>query len=108
MSKQTVRTVTLGFPVTFDGAEVSVLEMRRPKVKDMLDVPQELGEVEQDIQMYARLCGKNPELLHELDLFDLQKLQEAFQSFLSPKAAEKTGATQQSSSATEPAGATGK
>lgn len=77
------KDITLKFPITIDGAEVTVLRMRRPKVKDMLATDKIKGLAERDIATFANLCELSPADIEELDMADMQQLQEAFNDFLS-------------------------
>lgn len=76
--------ITLKYPIKMDGAEISALRLRRPKVRDMLAV-EKSGEhdAEKEIQLFANLCEVKPGDLHDLDMADYGKLQKAYQDFLS-------------------------
>ena len=76
--------IELKYPIKMDGAEVSVLRLRRPKVRDMLAV-EKSGEhdAEKEIQLFANLCEVKAEDLHDLDMADYGQLQKAYQGFLS-------------------------
>lgn len=82
------KTIQLDHPITIDGGEVAQLTMRRPKVRDQLLAEKHDGsEAEKELAIFANLCGVPPESLHELDLADYFKLQEAYQGFFASRAA---------------------
>lgn len=76
--------ITLDYPVTSDGQEITSISIRRPKVADMLaaDSKKE-SDAQKEISMFANLCEVSPKTIEELDLKDYRKLQEAYQDFLS-------------------------
>ena len=87
MSETNKKTaIELKYPVTIDGTEVSVLHMRRPKVRDQLlmDKAGKVGksEGEREVLLFANLCEIAPESLEGVDMSDYRKLQEAYTSFL--------------------------
>ena len=76
--------IQLTHPITLDGTKVSLLQLRRPKVRDMLSVEKSVdNDAEKEIQLFANLCELTPENLHDLDMADYAKLQKAYQDFLS-------------------------
>lgn len=76
--------INLQYPIKLDGAEISVLSLRRPKVRDMLSVEKSAQtDAQKEIQLFANLCEIRPDDLHELDMADYAKLQKAYQDFLS-------------------------
>ncbi len=83
-SKPLTQEITLISPITVEGASISRLTIRRPKVRDMLasDKPSK-SDAEKEINLFANLCEVTPESLHELDMADYGKLQQAYQDFLS-------------------------
>jgi len=77
-------TIKLDYPVTIDSGEISELNLRRPKVKDMRDAEKAgTGDADRELALFARLTGLNPEDLEQLDLKDYQKLQKEYSGFLS-------------------------
>ncbi len=86
MSKE---IVDLKHPITINGAEVKQLEMRRPKVRDMLTAQKGKGtDADREVLMFANLCEQTPAVIEELDMADYQQLQETYSGFLnSPKTA---------------------
>ncbi|CAM5289273.1 phage tail assembly protein [Eoetvoesiella caeni] len=80
MSDRTV--VELKFPVEIDGVAVSILTLRRPKVRDNL-AAEKLGgtNAEREIALLAMLADVAPKDLHELDMGDYAALQKALTSF---------------------------
>ncbi|MGI1678973.1 MAG: phage tail assembly protein [Cellvibrionaceae bacterium] len=76
--------IELTHPIDIDGIKVSVLQLRRPKVRDMLSVEKIVdNDAEKEIQLFANLCELTPENLLDLDMADYSKLQKAYQDFLS-------------------------
>lgn len=81
MSKEKIE---LKYPLDVNGTSLSVLHIRRPKVRDMLSVEkQSANDAEKEINLFANLCEIAPENLHDLDMADYAKLQKAYQDFLS-------------------------
>ncbi len=74
--------VELSYPVKMDGTELRVLQLRRPKVRDLI-VAAKLGGSDEDkeVRVFANLCEVTPETIEELDISDYKKLQDAYQSF---------------------------
>ena len=84
-------TITLDFPVEFQGQRISTLTMRRPKVIDRLTADKTQGtDLEQEIVLFANLCGIEKELIYEIDQDDYKKLGEAFSGFFTKPTAEKS------------------
>ena len=76
--------IELTHPIDIDGTKVSVLQLRRPKVRDMFSVEKSVdNDAEKEIQLFANLCELTPENLLDLDMADYSKLQKAYQDFLS-------------------------
>ena len=76
-------TVRLDWPVRAEGRTVSSLTMRRPKVRDERDAKRVAeDEGDQEIALLANLCEVAPSTIHELDMVDYRKLQEAFVGFM--------------------------
>lgn len=77
-------TIELITPITVDGATLSQLTVRRPKVRDMLAMENTAkNDAEKEINLFANLCEVNPDSLYELDMADYSKLQKTYQDFLS-------------------------
>lgn len=77
--------VPLAYPVKVDGVECAQLVMRRPKGRDMKLARRASNgdDVEMDTILFANLCEVAPDVIDELDLADLKRLQTTFESFLS-------------------------
>lgn len=74
--------IDLQFPVEFDGAQVTSLTMRRPKVRDSFKAQRGKGtDFERGLALIADLCEVKQELLMELDEIDLEKLQAQYLDF---------------------------
>ncbi|SMG62935.1 conserved hypothetical protein, partial [methanotrophic bacterial endosymbiont of Bathymodiolus sp.] len=49
--------IELTHAINIDGTKVSVLSLRRPKVRDMLSVEKSIdNDAEKEIQLFANLC----------------------------------------------------
>lgn len=76
--------ITLKYPVQLADRKLTQVVMRRPTVRDMLDAkvltPNYKG-LEDDIVLYARLCGLVPEEIKLLDYSDYNNIQEQFFRF---------------------------
>ena len=70
-------------PIKIDGASISELTLRRPKVRDRLAV-ERLGtnDAEKEVALIANLADIPKDAVEELDLADYAKIQEALQGFL--------------------------
>ena len=79
-----MQTIKLQYPIKVDGADVTALNMRRPKVADMLLADKLSGsDGDKEVRMFANLCEVTPETIEQLDLADYTKLQETYRAFLS-------------------------
>jgi len=75
--------IKLKYAVKTDGVEITELEMRRPKVKDMrLAGKTSKSEEEKEVTLISNLCAVAPETIDELDFADYAQCQEALKSFL--------------------------
>lgn len=76
--------VELTHAIEIDGVKVSVIQLRRPKVRDMLSVEKSTdNDAEKEINLFANLCELTPDNLLDLDMSDYTKLQKVYQDFLS-------------------------
>lgn len=76
--------IELTHSIEIDGAKVGAIQLRRPKVRDMLSVEKSVdNDAEKEIQLFANLSELSPDNLLELDMADYAKLQKAYQDFLS-------------------------
>jgi len=76
--------VELSHAIEIDGVKVSVIQLRRPKVRDMLSVEKSTdNDAEKEINLFANLCELTPDNLLDLDMSDYAKLQKVYQDFLS-------------------------
>lgn len=74
----------LTYPVEINGQTTNELNVRRPKVRDMLVADKAQGsEAEKEIRMFANLCEVEPGVIEGLDLIDYANLQKVYQGFLS-------------------------
>lgn len=82
MDKRTSATITLDYPITVDGREISELTMRRPKARDSLKQERRKGgEFEKGLTMLADMCEQPIEVMEELDEVDLEKVQKQYVDF---------------------------
>ena len=74
--------IKLSHPVVSDGTELRVLNLRRPKVRDVL-LAAKIGGTgeEKEIRVLANLCEVAPDVVEELDMADYKKLQDGYRSF---------------------------
>ena len=77
-------TITLKYPVTVDGIEVTTLTMRRAKVRDSRDAQRDGGSsAEAEIRLFANLCEVTPAAIEEIDMADYARIQKVYEGFLS-------------------------
>jgi hypothetical protein len=75
-------TITLEYPVPFEGGELKEIKLRRPKVSDIVAARKsKKDEAEQEITMISKLTDIPPETIETLDLADYKKIQEALSGF---------------------------
>jgi hypothetical protein len=77
------QTITLDYPITVAGKQVTELTMRRPNVLDHVWLEQReaalkrqnkaLGDMEKDATLYARLMDIELDEAYQLDMTDLGK-----------------------------------
>lgn len=78
---QTV-TLKLNYPVTHAGVEYTELTMRRCKVVDRRIAMKAGGTAaDQEVRLFANLCGIPEDVMNELDDVDYAQLQETFVGF---------------------------
>ncbi len=78
--------IELSYPVVIDATEVKVLQMRRPKVADVILLQkQQDEEAEKEIKLFANLCEVSPDDIRQLDMMDYGKLQEQYGNFMAPE-----------------------
>ncbi len=85
MSKNTNQTVTLNYPITWEGAKIAEVTVKRPKVKDMKaveEVEEGLGDISRSIAVIAILTGLPSEAVEELDAKDFEAVSEVIGGFL--------------------------
>lgn len=74
--------IKLSHPVVSDGTELRVLNLRRPKVRDVLLAAKIGGtDEEKEIRVLANLCEVAPDVVEELDMADYKRLQDGYRSF---------------------------
>ncbi len=77
--------LTLKHPLKLAEGSVSVLELRRPTVADVLAIESlsDLADYEKDVVLASRLCGRPREDIEQLDVADFMRVQEALSGFFS-------------------------
>lgn len=76
-------TVTLKWPVTFEGREVTELTMRPCRVDDQIAALAAKGiDAEKEKLLLATLCNVPQELIGQLVMGDYKRLQQALETFL--------------------------
>ena len=74
--------IKLLHPVISDGTELRVLNLRRPKVRDVILAAKIGGsDEEKEVRMFANLCEVAPDVVEELDMADYKKLQDGYRGF---------------------------
>jgi hypothetical protein len=77
-------SIKLKYPIMVEGAKLENIQMRRPKVRDMLLAERLSGsDAEKEINIFATLCELPPEVMEDLDVADYTQLQKVYQDFLS-------------------------
>ena len=75
--------IDLKTPVEIGGRRIERIDMRRPRVRDLLAAEKAAkGDAEREIRLFASLCEVEPAVIEELDLADYGRLQEAYRGFL--------------------------
>lgn len=75
----------LQYPIDIDGTTVTVLQVRRPKVKDQkAALAAGKDPAAQEIALFSNLCDLSPSQMGELDMADYAGLQRLVQSFFTP------------------------
>jgi len=76
--------ITLKYPIEVAGEQIASLNLRRPKVRDMLTADKTSGsEAEKEVAMFANLCEVSRDAILDLDGADYGQLQKAYAGFLS-------------------------
>lgn len=83
----TRETITLQYPVTIDGEEITELRLRRPKMRDMKRIQKHKDDLEKSIHLIADLAEQTPALIEELDAADFAAVSELVGNFMAASAA---------------------
>ncbi|EFO31327.1 putative phage related protein [Roseibium sp. TrichSKD4] len=82
-------TINLQHPITISGAEVSEIEIRRPKWRDIKGMQENTkGETSQVEQLVMALCstpiggGLTPDDIAELDVSDVTAISDKIEGFI--------------------------
>jgi len=79
-----MENIKLKYPIDVAGEKITSLNLRRPKVRDMLAADRASGsDAEKEVSLFANLCEVSPDAIMELDGADYQQLQEIYSGFLS-------------------------
>ena len=74
-------------PIKIDGVAIHELNLRTPKVRDLLIASKkDLADSEREVNLIANLAEVSPEVIQDLDLRDYLKIQSWLQNFLSAEA----------------------
>ncbi len=74
--------IKLDHPIDFEGAKLSEITLRRPKVSDVTAARKgHKDEAEQEVSLVAKLSGLPASAIEELDIADYKKLQEVLAGF---------------------------
>jgi len=75
-------TLTLREPILINGAKISVLKLRRPKVRDLEAIDKITGETAKTVALIANLSELPPETIRELDAADFAAASKAVAEML--------------------------
>ena len=97
MSKSTHQTVALEYPITWEGAKIAEVTVKRPKVKDIKAMTaaaeeQDANEFDRSILVISALSGLPAKAIEELDQADFQAISEVVGSFFPKATAPQPGA----------------
>ena len=82
MAKRPTETLELEYPIEIDGVEISTLTIRRPCVRDQLNMERAKGsDVVKGVGYFAALCEMAPKDLEAMDAADFARLGELIQGF---------------------------
>lgn len=89
-----MKTITLDHPIALPPhPTLTQVQMRRPKVRDELEAKKgSFDPAEIEIRLLAALTGQAVEVIHEMDLADYDKMQEALADFRRKPEATSSGA----------------
>jgi hypothetical protein len=74
--------INLSHPITSDGRQITEVNLRRPKVADVVAARKnKADEAEQETALMANLSGLPPSAILDLDIADYKKLQERLADF---------------------------
>lgn len=75
-------TIALREPIEINGAKVSVLHLRRPKVRDLEAIDKVAGETAKTVALIANLAEWTPDQVRELDASDFAAASKAVAEML--------------------------
>lgn len=74
--------VKLQHPLKDGGTDVSVLKLRRPKVRDMMVMDEVEGNLQKSVRMISQLSDLPVAVIEEMDAADFNKASEVVEAFL--------------------------
>lgn len=80
-------TLTLQYPVTYKGEEVTTLTFRRPKIRDMKKAEKIKDDLDKSIAMMADLAEVEPKMIEELDTVDFEAASQIIADFMPEQSA---------------------
>lgn len=81
--------IKLSSPIKVDGVLVHELNLRKPKVKDLIVANRKnSSDIDREVNLIANLAEIPVESVQELDLSDYLKTQNWLKNFLSPETTE--------------------
>ena len=81
--------IKLSSPIKVDGVLVHELNLRKPKVKDLIEANRKnSSDIDREVNLIANLAEIPVESVQELDLSDYLKTQNWLKNFLSPETTE--------------------
>lgn len=75
-------TITLQYPVTVDGEEITALHIRRPKMGDLKRGQKHKDDLEKTIHLIADLAEVTPKVVEELDTADFAAVSDKVGEFM--------------------------
>ncbi len=74
--------IKLKHPITHGAETITELELRRPKAKDMRDLPLQGMGMDHMLDLAGRCAGQPPSVINELDIEDVMQVAEVVGNFM--------------------------